>query len=82
MRDEQRRKARALLTKLEERASALDDDPKSKALAQTLSELATLLDLGPEEDLVDCPVCGAPGMRSATLCSTCWSRLTPLPRVG
>lgn len=82
MRDEQRRRARALLTRLEERASALQDGPETKALAQALGELAAVLDLGPEEDLVNCPVCGAPGMRSATLCSTCWSRLTPLPRVG
>lgn len=77
MRDDQRRRARDLLTKLEARVSALEPGAKTTEVGQALSELTVALDLGPPEDLINCPVCGASSARLATLCGTCWSRLTP-----
>jgi hypothetical protein len=46
-------------------------------LATAWHALVDLLALGPEPETRACPMCGAIGMRAATLCGSCWSKLTP-----
>lgn len=41
-------------------------------------ELVKLLALGPEPLYRRCPVCNRIGMREATLCGYCWTKLDPL----
>jgi hypothetical protein len=47
-------------------------------LEEAWRELVELLALGPEPAYRDCPVCGATGMRDATVCGYCWTKLAPL----
>jgi len=47
-------------------------------LASSWANLVGLLALGPEPELRECPVCGNFGMRKATLCGHCWTKLPPL----
>lgn len=49
------------------------------ALDASWRELVTLLALGPAPQLRQCPICGNSGMRAATVCGYCWTRLAPLP---
>lgn len=53
------------------------DRGRLDALKVSLGELAEHLALGPEPELCACPVCHRPGMRSATMCGYCWTKLTP-----
>lgn len=46
-------------------------------LATSWRALVELLALGPEPATRACPMCGAIGMRAATLCGNCWSKLSP-----
>jgi hypothetical protein len=46
-------------------------------LAESLSSLVSLLDLGTKPELQECPVCRRLGMRDATLCGYCWTKLVP-----
>ena len=57
--------------------TATADRGRLDALRSSLGELAQHLALGPEPELCACPVCHRPGMRSATLCGYCWTKLTP-----
>ncbi len=50
------------------------------ALSSSWRDLVELLALGPAPELRNCPECGNVGMRAATLCGYCWTRLTPPPR--
>jgi hypothetical protein len=38
----------------------------------------TLLAVDPPHELRTCPECGSVGMRAATRCSHCWTKLSPL----
>jgi hypothetical protein len=66
-----------LLTELEAKVRALGAGPGETDVRTAVAALGVALDLGPEELMRACPVCGATGMRAATRCGTCWSRLTP-----
>lgn len=68
--------ARALLQQ------ALEQAGENRVLHATLTSLATALDLGPEPKRRTCPTCGAVGMQAASLCGTCWSKLTPPAQLG
>lgn len=48
-----------------------------RQLAESLSSLISLLDLGAKPDLRECPVCHRFGMRDATVCGYCWTKLVP-----
>jgi hypothetical protein len=48
------------------------------SLQTALTALVTELDLGAEPILRACPTCGSMGVHNATLCGTCWTRLTPV----
>lgn len=41
------------------------------------SRLVRTLALGPRHATRDCPRCGMAGMRDATLCGYCWTKLEP-----
>jgi hypothetical protein len=49
----------------------------NKALLASWAELVEYLALGPAPEVRSCPSCGASGMRAATVCGTCWTRLVP-----
>lgn len=59
--------------------TTIDADGKERpsGAVTAFHELAELLALGPEPEVRECPVCSHVSMRQATLCSYCWSRLTP-----
>jgi hypothetical protein len=59
--------------------SGNSNDPGTD-LATAWHALVDLLALGPEPETRACPMCGAIGMRAATLCGNCWSKLTPPDR--
>lgn len=47
-------------------------------LRNSWAELVTLLALGSPPETRLCPICGQVGMRAATRCGHCWSKLSPL----
>jgi hypothetical protein len=46
------------------------------------TRLVALLALEPPRAMRDCPRCGQPGMRDATLCGYCWLKLVVPERDG
>ena len=59
--------------------SATAGDETTAALLTSWREFVKMLDLGPPPRLRVCPVCGHTGMRAATRCGYCWSKLAALP---
>ena len=51
--------------------------PDTKALLASWAELVEYLALGPRPELRTCPACGVAGMRAATVCGHCWTKLVP-----
>jgi hypothetical protein len=60
---------------------ATGDDAKRppSGLVASFTDLVEQLALGPEPEVRRCPVCGNIGMRAATRCGYCWTKLTPPP---
>jgi hypothetical protein len=59
------------------------DDATGSSPAVLLASFADLVEqlaLGPEPEVRECPVCKHLGMRAATLCGYCWTKLTPPTR--
>jgi hypothetical protein len=58
---------------------ATGEDGKSppSGLLASFSDLVEQLALGPEPEVRRCPVCQHIGMREATVCGYCWTKLTP-----
>jgi hypothetical protein len=58
---------------------APDDDGSSPlaGLIASFADLVEQLQLGPEPELRQCPVCGNTCMRAARLCGFCWATLIP-----
>lgn len=50
----------------------------TQPLRRSWAELVALLALGPAPETRLCPTCGQVGMRAATRCGYCWSKLSPL----
>lgn len=48
-----------------------------QGLIASFTELVEQLALGPEPEHRSCPVCQHVGMRAATICGYCWTRLAP-----
>ncbi len=86
--DEVRSRLRATVATIEREIARLPgqvpDDGQSRPsdLLASWHDLVEQLALGPEPELRECPVCGRIGMRTATLCGFCWTKLTPLPHPG
>jgi hypothetical protein len=55
-------------------ADGASPTPKS-ALAMTWSNLAEMLDLGTEPEMLSCPHCHGQCMAGATRCGNCWASL-------
>ena len=55
-----------------------DGAATARPLKTSWAELVALLALGPAPETRLCPVCGNVGMRAATRCGHCWSKLSPL----
>jgi hypothetical protein len=49
----------------------------ARLLRASWAELVELLALGPAPETRACPTCGNVGMRTATRCGHCWSKLSP-----
>jgi hypothetical protein len=60
-------------------AAKADPDGKGPhdALLASFDDLVDQLALGPEPEVRECPKCRGIGMRIATVCGTCWTKLTP-----
>jgi len=56
-----------------------DGTTANAALHASWSELVKALALGPAPELRECPVCHGSGFRTASRCSSCWTKLEPLP---
>jgi hypothetical protein len=56
-----------------------DHDGRSQpnGLLASWNDLVEQLALGPEPEVRECPVCRHIGMRAATRCGYCWTKLTP-----
>ncbi|MDP3232260.1 MAG: hypothetical protein Q8S33_16910 [Myxococcales bacterium] len=78
IRDDARSRLRKLLALMQEQLAASTDSVGRPGLQRSFEAVVTELDLGPEPKLRSCTFCGAVGMRDATLCSVCWSKLAPL----
>jgi len=50
----------------------------SGRLRSSWTKVVEALDLGPEPELRECPVCHHHGLRAATVCGYCWTRLIPM----
>jgi len=82
--DPVRSRLRATVATMERELSSLRAAPKATdgtgahdALVASFDDLVQQLALGPEPELRECPHCAGVGMRRATVCSTCWTKLTP-----
>jgi hypothetical protein len=82
--DAERSRMRVLLATLEREiarlpqpAAASDGAKSVDTLRTTWAQLVGALALGPEPELRQCPVCGHQGMRAATRCGYCWTKLSP-----
>jgi len=49
------------------------------SLRASVADLVAQLALGPEPEYRQCPVCRHVGMRVASVCGHCWTKLTPPP---
>ena len=70
---------RAAVEQVDREISALPATPA--VLRGAWAQLVGALALAPAPATRDCPGCGMPGMREATLCGYCWKKLTP-PAAG
>jgi len=59
-----------------------DDRANPNGLLASWADLIEQLALGPEPEVRECPVCKHIGMRAATRCGHCWTKLTPASEVG
>jgi hypothetical protein len=69
---------RDVVATIEREVSALSP-PAATALRTSWAELVNLLALGPAPQLRECPTCHHSGMRAATVCGYCWTKLPPMP---
>lgn len=61
---------------------SVQDAESVARLVRSWKKLVDFLALGPAPELRMCPQCGATGMRAATLCGHCWTKLVPPERPG
>ena len=82
--DSRRTRLRDTVAKMQRELSRLprwvddhDGTTSPDGLLASFADLVDQLALGPEPEVRECPVCGHTGMRAATRCGYCWTRLTP-----
>jgi hypothetical protein len=64
-----------------ERASVADG-LSVRGLHASWESLLDLMAMGPDPELMQCPICGRPGESGAGHCWTCWEALVPSPARG
>ena len=67
---------RASVEQMEREIAALP--ATSSLLRAAWAQLVSVLALRPAQPTRNCPNCGRPGMRDATVCGYCWKKLAPL----
>ena len=72
-------KLRAAVEQVDHEIAALPATPA--VLRGAWAQLVDALALAPAPATRDCPNCGMPGMRDATVCGYCWKKLVP-PAAG
>jgi hypothetical protein len=76
--DPERSRLRATVSSIEKALHELPSDAVlTKSLQASFSSLVTQLALGPEPELRQCPNCSYFGMRAASVCGHCWTKLVP-----
>lgn len=65
------------ISRLPRQAAGEDGKSSPSGLVASFTDLVEQLALGPEPEVRSCPVCQHIGMRMATLCGYCWTKLTP-----
>ena len=65
------------LSRLPGQATGEDGKTPPSGLLASFTDLVAQLALGPEPEVRRCPVCQHIGMRLATRCGYCWTKLTP-----
>ncbi len=81
--DAARARLRATVATIEREISRLpiqatgDSKGPPSGLLASFTDLVEQLALGPEPEVRHCPVCQHIGMRTATVCGYCWTKLTP-----
>ena len=85
--DSKRSRLRATIAAIERElarfpAEVTNDNRATPAdgLRASVADLVGQLALGPEPEYRQCPMCKHVGMRVATVCGHCWTKLTP-PRL-
>jgi len=71
---------RTAVEEMDREMSALAGPPTG--LRAAWSRLVGALALGPAPSMRNCPRCGKAGMRDATVCGYCWTRLVPPDAAG
>lgn len=82
--DAARSRLRATVATIEDEISRLPNQGRDvnsgsppNGLLASFTDLVEQLALGPEPEVRQCAVCKHTGMRAATLCGYCWTKLTP-----
>lgn len=79
--DPARSRLRATVATIDRELALLRTSPQAgtshDALFASFADLVDQLALGPEPEVRACPKCGGIGMRVATVCGSCWTKLTP-----
>jgi hypothetical protein len=70
------------IARLKKDGASGDDKSPLDGLIAPWGELVAQLALGPEPEVRECPSCSGIGIREATLCGFCWTKLEPPPRDG
>ncbi len=68
--------------RMSEPGARVDGASPPTVLAAAVADLVKQLALGPEPEYRECPTCGGIGMRAATLCIYCWTKLVPPAPAG
>jgi hypothetical protein len=82
--DARRSRLRAIVAAVERGLAGLPPDVSNEngaaPLRASVADLVQALALGPEPEYRQCPVCQRVGMRAATVCGHCWTKLpSPVP---
>jgi hypothetical protein len=81
--DANRSRLRAILATIEKEIGRLpttdaeDSTSPRHGLLAAVASLSSQLALGPEPEVRSCPTCHKIGMRAASVCGFCWTKLTP-----
>lgn len=76
-RDARNASLHALVCEIEQELTRLAPSPAHTELRASWAKLVEVLALDPLAELMECPTCQHVGMRAATRCRYCWTKLVP-----